>query len=138
MRHQSPVISKPSSLVGNNTTGSSKTSSASSSGSGSGGSSGSGNTNSNSSSVTSSYKDGTFTGNAANAYYGNVQVAVTISAGKITNVKVLQYPDTHSTSVMINQQAMPYLQQEVVKSQISNVQLISGATFSSEAFIQSL
>jgi uncharacterized protein with FMN-binding domain len=84
------------------------------------------------------YKDGTYTGSVADAYYGNVQVSTTISGGKITDVRFLQSPDTHSTSVIINQQAMPYLKQEAIKSQTSNVQIISGATYTSQAFIQSL
>jgi uncharacterized protein with FMN-binding domain len=83
-------------------------------------------------------KDGNYTGNVADAYYGNVQVSATISSGKITDIKFLQYPDTHQTSVVINQQAMPYLIQEALQAQSSNVQIISGATFTSQAFQQSL
>ena len=84
------------------------------------------------------YKDGTFVGSAADAYYGNVQVKATIHGGSITDVAFVQYPDTHDTSIMINQQAMPYLRQEALQSQNANVSIISGATFTSEAFIQSL
>jgi uncharacterized protein with FMN-binding domain len=40
--------------------------------------------------------------------------------------------------VLINQQAIPYLQQEAIQAQSSKVQLISGATFTSQAFTQSL
>jgi len=84
------------------------------------------------------YKEGTYTGSVADAYYGNVQVAVVISGGKLTDIKVLQYPNTHSTSVAINQQALPYLKQEAIQAQSANVQIISGATFTSQAFAQSL
>ncbi len=84
------------------------------------------------------YKDGTYTGSAADAYYGTVQVAAVISGGKITDVKFLQYPDTHSTSVFINQQAMPYLTQEAVQAQSANVNIVSGATETSMAFQKSL
>ena len=87
---------------------------------------------------TSQYKNGTYQGSVEDAYYGNVLVSATISGGKITSVKFLQYPNTHSTSVYINQQAMPYLQQEAIKAQGSNVNIISGATFTSQAFVQSL
>jgi uncharacterized protein with FMN-binding domain len=137
IRHQTPVIKKPSDLFSSTTSPSTTTSSSvGSSSSGSSNSSSSGSNNSSSSG--NQYKDGTYTGSIANAYYGNVQVAVTISGGKITSVKFLQYPDTHSTSVIINQQAMPYLQQEAIQSQSGNVQLISGATLTSQAFIQSI
>ena len=85
-----------------------------------------------------SYKDGTYIGNSANAYYGNVKVATTISGGKIVDVKFVTYPTENQTSTYINQQAIVYLKQEVLKAQSSNVQLISGATFTSQAFVQSL
>ncbi len=84
------------------------------------------------------YKDGTYTGTVADAYYGSVQVKATISGGKLTNVTFLQYPDTHSTSIEINSQAMPYLQQEAIQAQSADVQVVSGATFTSQAFTQSL
>lgn len=86
----------------------------------------------------SKYKNGNYTGQAYNAFYGNIQVSTTVADGKITDVQFLQYPDTHETSVYINQQAMPFLRQEAVKAQSSNVNMISGATFTSQAFKQSL
>lgn len=137
VRHQQPKISSPTSLAASNTptatTGGSgapptSTSNASATSNGS-------TTNKSS---TGNYKDGSYTGSIADAYYGNVQVRATISGGKITDVRFLQYPNTHSTSVYINQQAMPYLQQEAIKAQNSNVNIISGATYTSQAFIQSL
>lgn len=84
------------------------------------------------------YKDGTYTGGSANAYYGNVQVEAIIQGGKITDVKFLDYPQSHQISVYINSQAMPYLTQEAIQAQSANVNMISGATFTSEAFVQSL
>ena len=84
------------------------------------------------------YKDGAYTGSVADAYYGNVQVNAIVFGGKITDIKFLQYPNSQSNSVAINQQAMPYLQQEAIQTQNSNVQIISGATYTSQAFVQSL
>jgi len=85
------------------------------------------------------YKDGTFSGKSEYAYYGNVQVSVTVAGGEIQQVNFLDYPHTHSTSVFINQQAMPYLKEEAIKTQNPNkVQIISGATFTSQGFIESL
>ncbi len=84
------------------------------------------------------YTDGIYTGSVADAYYGNVQVKVVVSGGKITDVQFLQYPNTHSTSIYINNQAMPYLKQEAIKAQNSNVSIVSGATDTSMAFQQSL
>lgn len=93
-------------------------------------------TNSNSGMM--SYKDGSYRGDSYDAYYGNVQVQVTVKSGKITDVNFLDYPSDRRTSQMINEQAMPILKQEVIKSQSANVNTVSGATMTSEAFLQSL
>lgn len=84
------------------------------------------------------YKDGTYTGSAADAFYGNIQVQAVITGGKITDVVFLQYPNDRGTSIEINSQAMPYLKQEAIAAQNANVDIISGATDSSMAFRQSL
>lgn len=132
IRHEQPKISPPPSLITNNSP------STTTSGSGMPPNNGNNSSIATNTNSTGSYKDGTYTGSVADAYYGNVQVRATIRSGKITNVTFLQYPDTHATSVEINQQAMPYLQQEAIKAQSSNVNIISGATYTSQAFIQSL
>ncbi|MBI1277090.1 MAG: FMN-binding protein [Anaerolineaceae bacterium] len=84
------------------------------------------------------YKDGTYDGPIVDAYYGNVQVEAVIQGGKITDVRFLDYPQDRRTSRYINSQAVPWLTQEAVQVQSANVDLISGATFTSEAFVQSL
>ncbi len=84
------------------------------------------------------YNDGTYTGPVTDAFYGNVQVRVTISGGKITDVTFLQYPNDRSTSREINSQATPWLSQEAIQAQSANVDIVSGATDTSNAFIQSL
>ncbi len=84
------------------------------------------------------YNDGQYTGPAADAYYGNIQVRVTISGGKITDVIFLQHPSDRSTSIRINSYAMPLLTQEAIQAQSANVDIVSGATDSSMAFQQSL
>jgi len=86
----------------------------------------------------SQYKDGTYTGSVANAYYGNVQVQAIVAGGKITTINFLQSPNENPNSIYINQQADPYLKQEAIQAQSSKVSLISGATFTSQAFTQSL
>jgi uncharacterized protein with FMN-binding domain len=88
--------------------------------------------------TTGQYKNGTYTGPVADAYYGYVQVQATIQGGKLTNVVFLQHPSDRSTSVWINQQAMPYLIQEALAAQSANVNTISGASETSQAFRASL
>lgn len=88
--------------------------------------------------VTGKYRDGSYTGNAADAYYGLVQVKAIISGGKLTDVQVLQYPNDRETSQYINDQALPYLKQEAIAMQSAHVNTISGASDTSAAFQESL
>jgi uncharacterized protein with FMN-binding domain len=84
------------------------------------------------------YRDGQYTGSVEDAYYGKVQVRVTISGARIAKVDFLQYPSDRSTSQAINSQAMPFLQQEAIQAQSAQVDTVSGATDTSDAFAQSL
>jgi uncharacterized protein with FMN-binding domain len=87
---------------------------------------------------TGQYKDGKYTGSVADAYYGNLQVQAVITGGKLANVIFLDYPQDRSYSVDVNTQAMPLLTQEALVAQSANVNVVSGATQSSMAFVQSL
>ncbi|HEY9152218.1 MAG TPA: FMN-binding protein, partial [Anaerolineales bacterium] len=93
---------------------------------------------SSSSSNPSGYKDGTYTGPTVDVNYGLVQVQTTIQNGKVAQVTFLQYPSDRRTSQRINSIAMPYLQQEAIQAQSANVDIISGATLTSEGFQMSL
>jgi len=84
------------------------------------------------------YKDGSFTGVVADAYYGYVQVKAIISGGSLTDVQILQFPNDRSTSRFINGQALPMLTQEAITAQTANVDTVSGASDTSAAFRQSL
>ncbi len=85
-----------------------------------------------------SYKDGQYTGDAADAFYGTVQVQAIITNGKITNVQFLQYPNSPGHTSEVSSRSMPVLQSEAVQAQSANVNIVSGATQTSQAFIQSL
>ena len=87
---------------------------------------------------TTIYKDGQYTGNAADALYGYIQVKAIISGGKIVDVQFLEYPNDRQNSIYINSQADPMLKQEAIQIQSAHVDIISGATDSSNAFIESL
>jgi uncharacterized protein with FMN-binding domain len=84
------------------------------------------------------YKDGVYTGPQVDAYYGIVEVQATVQNGQITNVQFVKYPNDRRTSVRINNIAMPYLQQEALQAQSAHINIISGATFTSEGFAMSL
>ena len=84
------------------------------------------------------FKDGDFTGLVADAYYGNVRVQAVIRDGKIDDVLFLDHPGDRKKSVEINGRAMPLLTAETIRAQSARVDIVSGATLTSQAFIESL
>jgi uncharacterized protein with FMN-binding domain len=93
----------------------------------------------NSSAVSSGmYKDGMYTGKATDAFYGTIQVQATVQNGNIADVQFLQYPHSQDTSIQVNKAAMPELKQEAIAAQNANVDVVSGATQTSQAFNESL
>lgn len=80
----------------------------------------------------------TVTGTAVDTRYGPVQVKVTFEGTKITAIDAIQYPTESGRDQEINSQAIPMLQQEAMSSQSAKIDTISGATYTSEGYIQSL
>lgn len=97
-----------------------------------------GNTSSGANTTAGAYKDGTYTGTTANSVYGNVQVSATISGGQITDVTFLQAPSGEAHTNQVTAMAEPALKSEAIASQSASVDVVSGATQTSEAFQQSL
>ena len=85
-----------------------------------------------------SLKSGRFSGPVVQIPFGNVQVQVTIQGGRIVDVQPLQMPTAHMLSQQIAAYAAPILRQEVLQAQSAQINLISGATYTSEAYAQSL
>jgi uncharacterized protein with FMN-binding domain len=83
-------------------------------------------------------KNGSFTGQDFPNFYGDVQVQIIVSGGRITDVKALQYPTDRPQSAYISSVAIPYLHDEVLKAQSAQIDIISGATFTSDSYAQSL
>ena len=86
--------------------------------------------------VTSGTKS--YLGVAAQTQFGPVQVKITVSKGKIIKVTVPVYPTTNPRDQMINSQAIPMLEQEVIKAQSSKIYGIGGASYTSQGFYTSL
>ncbi|WP_371551007.1 FMN-binding protein [Streptomyces sp. NBC_00554] len=100
-------------------------------------SSGSGSTGSSSSSG-SGTTTGTLTGTAVRTRYGPVQVRVTLKSGKITDVTAVTYPQDNPRDQQINSYAIPQLKREAITAQSANVDTVSGATYTSDGYRQSL
>jgi uncharacterized protein with FMN-binding domain len=92
----------------------------------------------NSATAGSGGKSGTLTGDAIDTRYGPVQVAATLSNGKLTAVKVLQVPDDGPREDMIVSDDVPQLTQEALAAGGAQIDSVSGATYTSEGYIQSL
>lgn len=123
-----------STTTGAGASGSSGTSGAGSTGSGSTGTSGAPSPATNSGGSTAS---GTFTGQDISMPYGDVQVQITVKNGKITAVTPLVMPQG-GHSGRIASYAAPILQSEALQAQSANINIVSGATYTSEAYAMSL
>jgi uncharacterized protein with FMN-binding domain len=81
---------------------------------------------------------GAVTGSVAQTRWGPVQVKLTVSSGRITDVSVLQYPNGNGRDQEINARALPVLIQETLKAQSASIDMVSGATVTSDGYLTSL
>ena len=80
----------------------------------------------------------TYTGTSADTQWGPVQVKITVADGKITKSEAVVYPTNNNRDQEINAYAVPQLNQEVVQQQGGDIDAVSGATVTSDGYIQSL
>jgi uncharacterized protein with FMN-binding domain len=80
----------------------------------------------------------TYTGSTASTRWGDVQVSITVTNGKITSVQVPVYPSGNGKDEEINAYALPILTQETVQAQNASIDTVSGATVTSDGYLQSL
>jgi len=78
------------------------------------------------------------TGDAIATPYGPTQVQVTLNAGKIVKVTVLQHTDDGTNSEMIDGHALPLLNNETLTAQSAKLDAVSGASYTSAGYIKSL
>ena len=79
------------------------------------------------------------TGPAVNYYYGVLSVTITVSGSRVTKVGIASLDDGgNPRSQYIDQQAIPVLEQEALQAQSGNIQGVSGASYTSAGFAQSL
>ena len=98
----------------------------------------SGSASSGSSSSSGSTGSGTYKGNTVQTRFGPVQVQITVANGKITDVTALQLTNTDGKSIQISNRAAPLLRSKVLAAQSADVQTVSGATITSDAYLTSL
>ena len=89
-------------------------------------------------SKTAKKRAATYTGKPISTQYGVMQVAAVVKAGKITDVRVLKQTDTGPRSVQIDANALPKLKTAAITKQSANVDVVSGATYTSTGYAKSL
>jgi uncharacterized protein with FMN-binding domain len=82
--------------------------------------------------------NGTFTGSDVPNRFGDVVVRVVITKGRIADVQAVTLPTDRAESAYISQQAGPLLRQEALQAQSATIDIISGATYTSQSYAQSL
>lgn len=80
----------------------------------------------------------TYDGSVVSTRYGNVQVQITVEDGKVTKSIVLQVPWNDRKDQEINSRAVPTLNAETVQAQSADIDMVSGATYTSKGYIESL
>ncbi|WP_010205276.1 FMN-binding protein [Salinibacterium sp. PAMC 21357] len=88
--------------------------------------------------VASGPADGTYTGSSINTRFGAVQVQLTIAGGSISEVTALHLTDEDGRSIQISNRAAPVLRSEIIASQSTAVSNVSGATYTTQAYLASV
>ncbi|HEY6058350.1 MAG TPA: FMN-binding protein [Candidatus Limnocylindrales bacterium] len=88
--------------------------------------------------VAGALHDGQVTGPAIDTRFGAIQVEVTISNGRISDVSALQLPFDLPRSAAISQYVEPILRSEALQAQSAEIDLVSGATYTSLGYGRSL
>jgi uncharacterized protein with FMN-binding domain len=81
---------------------------------------------------------GTYDGSVVETRFGPVQVEITVADGKVTDVTALQLPSDDRRSASISSRAEPLLRSEALSAQSANIDGVSGATYTSSGYAESL
>jgi uncharacterized protein with FMN-binding domain len=80
----------------------------------------------------------TITGDSVDTRWGPVQVQITVTDGKITAANAIVYPQNNGRDQQINSYAIPQLNQETLAASSAQIDMVSGATYTSEGYLGSL
>jgi uncharacterized protein with FMN-binding domain len=88
--------------------------------------------------TTTAAGSGAVTGDAADTRFGPVQVRITVENGKLTSVTAVEYPTENPRDQEINEYAIPELNQEAAQAGTADIDMVSGATYTSDGYVRSL
>ena len=80
----------------------------------------------------------TATGDTVQTRWGPVRVRVTLTDGRLTDVTAVSYPEDNPRDQEINSYALPQLRREALTAQSARIDTVSGATYTSDGYRQSL
>lgn len=80
----------------------------------------------------------TVTGDTIQTRWGPVQVRITIKNSRLTEVEAVTYPTDNPRDQEINSYAIPRLRSEALQAQSADIDAVSGATYTSDGYRQSL
>jgi uncharacterized protein with FMN-binding domain len=80
----------------------------------------------------------TYTGDTVQTQWGPVQVQIAVSGGQVTEVTTLQHPSGNPRDEEINAYALPVLRESALSAQSADIDLVSGATVTSQGYVGSL
>ncbi|MEO3936534.1 FMN-binding protein [Dermatophilaceae bacterium Soc4.6] len=95
-------------------------------------------TSSGTSAASGAATSGTFTGDSVATRWGDVQVQITVTDGKVTKSEAIVFPQANPRDQEINAYALPILSEAAVTAQSARIDAISGATVTSEGYLSSL
>ncbi|OYD67633.1 FMN-binding protein [Rhodococcus sp. OK302] len=90
------------------------------------------------SSAASPAQPAVFTGEAVDTKFGPVQVQIAVANGQVTEAVTIQVPENNGKDRQINSRAVPVLEQEAIHAQSADIDMVSGATYTSDGYVQSL
>jgi uncharacterized protein with FMN-binding domain len=83
------------------------------------------------------YRSGTVT-RGDHTDFGDVRLRVTTRSGRIVHIDVLEIPHANEVDRQLSQPAVHMLTDEVLRVQTAAVDIVSGATYTSEGYLASL
>ncbi|HEX4215764.1 MAG TPA: FMN-binding protein [Candidatus Dormibacteraeota bacterium] len=83
-------------------------------------------------------RDGTYTGTLESEVYGRVQVRIVVEEGRLVDISTVSLVGDSPHSQELNQHAAPILRSETLRAQSARIDAVTGATYTSDAYIESL
>jgi uncharacterized protein with FMN-binding domain len=82
--------------------------------------------------------DGNYTGSQETTPFGDLKISIIVENGKISDITFITLPEDDNHSASLNRQASTKLESQTIAAQSADIDGVSGATYTSDAYIESL